>query len=186
MPMQSESVKQRALNGRELADVIVDNVRQVLENDCFFLPTVAYTRCAFSFVITVHGAGLLQPVEVRSRVRKEGAIEGEAPLAEPEEDAQFAALERSVTVDNPNLTRIHHGMPITVTVKVPPATADNPFPSFEERKIEYSAGDYPPLPEPVNKDVTEREAGRLGVKTRDALKRQKQYDRLKDEDIRGV
>ena len=187
MPLSSESVKQKALNGSELAQVIVDHVRDVLAKDCFFLPTIAYTRCAFSFVITVHGAGLLQAVEVKSRVRKEGAIEGEAPLENPDGDAQFAALERKVTVENPNLTRIHHGLPITVTVKVPPATPENPFPAFEEKKIEYAAGDYPALPEPVDKDVTQREAPKLGVrKTQAAIDRQRRYSQMKDEDIKGI
>lgn len=181
MPLSSERIPNKPLNGQELAQVIVDNVREVLARDCFFMKTVAYTRCAFSFTITVHGAGLLQPVEVKSQVRAVGAIEGEVPLENADDDSQFAALQRDVAVESPNLTRIHHGMPITTTVRVPPATVENPFPSFQERKIEYAPGDYPPLPEPIDKDVTEREAERLKMKTPAAMKRQRQYDRMKDE-----
>ena len=179
MPLSTETIPNKPLNGEELKRVILDNVRQRLDSDCFFNATIAYTRCAFSFTITVHGAGLQQAVEVRSRTKAAGAIEGEAPLENVEEnDSQFTALQRDVKVDSPNLTRIHHGMPITTQVKQPPPTANDPFPSFELQKITYEPGDHPPLAEPKDTDVTEEAAKKLGVKTAGARARQRMYDKV--------
>lgn len=170
MPLSSETLPNKPLNGQELAEVIVKNVREAISRDCMFLPTLAYGRVAFIWSLTVHTGNPVAPkIEVWSRVRPEGAIEGAPPLAGPVEGEDVAGVEREVTIDNPNLERIHAGLPIKVTERrgIAPATAGDPFPSMETRSIRYEPGDYPDLPPPVDRDTSEKEAKRLGVKRRE-------------------
>lgn len=164
--LSNNTVPNKPLTGKECAQVIVDNVRQLLDNDCMFNPSIAYRKLAFTVTVTVHAADLSDPkprAEARTRVRAEGVIEGDAPLVNPPEDAQFMAVERTVTVDNPNVTRVHHDLPIRVQQKALPNGPNDLFPKIETQELRYEKGEFPPLTEPVDKDVTEREAKRLGV-----------------------
>lgn len=163
--LSNNTIPNKPLTGKECAAVVVDNVRQMLDADCMFNSTIAYRKLAFTVTVTVHAADTSDTkprAEAQTRIRPNGVIEGNAPLPNPPEDAQFMAIERKVTVDNPNLTRVHHDLPIRVQQRALPQPND-PFPKIETQELRYEKGDFPPLPEPVDTDVTEREATRLGV-----------------------
>lgn len=68
-------------------------------------------------------------------------------------------------VDNPNLVRIHMGIPITVTRTVMPDRAKNrPMVTFEVEEVRYDPKDYDPLPPPVLVDESRAYATEWGLK----------------------
>lgn len=168
MPLSNDTLPQKPLNGQELKEIIVAKFRDALDKDCMFLNTVTYARVAFTAMVTVHTSHpAMREFEVRTRTRPSADLgyEGEVPLKDPPPDAQLVALERTVDLENPNLERVHAGLPIkTVTRKgTGPATPGDPFPAFETHEIRYDPHDYPPPPEPKDEDVSLREARRLGL-----------------------
>lgn len=91
---------------------------------------------------------------------------------------EVSATEVSVKLDNPNLDRIHHGLPIKVQRALPPeppkmpdvvVPGETPAPqeafgkSFETQEFKYDPQGMPPVEAPVVTDVSEREAQRMGV-----------------------
>jgi hypothetical protein len=65
-------------------------------------------------------------------------------------------------VESPNLVRVHCGMPVRLTAKVPPPPGQM-FPSIEIHEIKYDPTDYPPLPSPIVTDQTERCVQEWGI-----------------------
>lgn len=168
MPLSDTTLPNKPLNGQELKEIIVAKFRDALDKDCMFLPTVTYARVAFTALVTVHTSHpAMREFEVRTRARPSADLpyEGEVPLKDPPPGAQLVALERTVDLENPNLERVHAGLPIkTVTRKgAGPATPGDPFPAFETHEIRYDPHDYPPPPEPKDEDVSLREARKLGL-----------------------
>lgn len=178
MPMSDQKIPNKPLNGKELAQVIEQHVHDMLAKDCMFLPTLAYGRCAFTVMLKVHVGDLVNPkVVARTYARKQDAVEGDVPLVDQPADGEFIAKERKVKVANPNLTRIHAGIPIRSQLRTPPKDG-SPFGGVENVEQTYAPGDYEPLDPPEETDVSEREAKALGVY------RQQYLDRLlpKEED----
>jgi hypothetical protein len=142
-------------------------------------------------------------VKSRVKPQKDGVVEGEAPLrgycdecghsreqhTQPgygagactvcicqqydEEETSVVALERDVTLDNPNLARVHHDLPIRTQETLPPQPLSvgelvpgeerptNPFPEVHTREIRYDKTQYPEGTPPVDRDVSDRETARL-------------------------
>jgi hypothetical protein len=184
--MLKDKIENKALNGEELLEVAVSEFRDMLKRDCAFLRTIAYRRAAFTLSATFHLGSPVREHVMRSHVRKQGeVVEGETPLVNPPEDSVVVALERDVKVENPNLARVHHDLPITLIERMPskPPRLDgmipgeppinDMFPQFETTKIRYEKDQYPAPVPPVDRDVSEKAAQRLGVKVRPA--------RVKDE-----
>ena len=178
MSLKSDKLPNKALSGSELKEIITQHMRGVMDADWAFGHSVAYRRAAFTVTITCH---LGQPIGehvVRSRARADGVVEGEAPLADPE-DAEVVAVERSMTLDNPNLARIHHDLPVRVQESRPPVASMEPslpgeppqsvtnaFPDVITHELRYDKTDAPPMPPPVDRDVSESAAARMGAKAR--------------------
>lgn len=165
MPLSTEAFPNKPLDGAELAQVIRNHVEKMLEGDCMFSPTLAYGRCAFTVTLTVHVGDLINPrVEARTFVRPDGAVEGNAPLKNPPEDARFVSKERRKRIDNPNLERVHNGLPFRSQRRTQPDSGA-PYGGVENIEVHVEpGGDYPEPEPPVDNDVTEREAEKLGVR----------------------
>lgn len=178
MPLKDQ-VPNRALSGSELKEIAVQEFRRMLDLDYAFQGSVAYPRAAFTLSATFH-LPFPHPVhELKSRVKKDGVIEGEAPLAPLPENAAVVGLEREVTLENPNLDRVHHDLPIVLQRAVPPKpiVADNPLPGepqmatvlpagVENVELRYDKTDYPAPAEPVQRDVSAQKAEEMGVPAR--------------------
>ena len=176
MPLTTDKIPNKALNGREVLEIAVQEFRAMLERDCMFLKTVAYRRVGITFT-AVFDFGNPHPVhEVRSRVKAAGVVEGEAPLTPEPEEGELRALERKVELENPNLERVHHDLPIKVQGPPRPAQVivpDNTIPGeppaeilqvpvVETKELRYDKTQYPEPKAAVDTDVSEREAKRLG------------------------
>lgn len=176
----------------------------MLERECMLTRGIAYRRVAISIQATFHLGQPHQPMELKSRIKATEQIEGEAPLVElckcghgqsrhgigeaacgdcecrayEPSEAVLVSLERDVTLDNPNLARVHHDMPIRLQEKMPPRTlimdpvipgeppqaATDPYPEFKNTDLRYDKTQYPEGPAPVDRDVSEKKAAELGVK----------------------
>ena len=187
MALKSEQIPNKALNGEEVSQIAAKQFQQMLASDYSFQKGIAYRRVAFTITATFHFGHPHQPVVVKSRVKPDGVIEGEAPLNPSPEgtEAAVAAIEREVKLDNPNLARVQHDMPVRVQEARPPRPipqSDHPIPDeppemllhagpeIINHEIRYDKKDYPALePAPVTTDVSEREAARLGARARTAL-----------------
>lgn len=166
MPLSSETLPNKPLNGRELLEVSVAKFRQAMERDCFFSPQIAYGRVALTITAVFHTSNMAVPEIVsRTYARPEMGVEGEPPLVAPEPDAQVVAKEVKVELENPNMERVNADLPIVVEGRkgTGPVTPQDPFPQIERHEIRYDKTQYPPAAQPVVVDVSEREAGKLGV-----------------------
>lgn len=103
-------------------------------------------------------------------------------------DAVLVSLERDITLDNPNLARVHHDLPIKVTDRKPPREMPyntplpgeppppfmlDPYPQMETKEIRYDSKDFPPMEPPVDRDVSDTKAEQLGLKKRSSFKERK-------------
>ena len=182
MDLTSDKIPNKMLTGTELLECAVAEFREMLKRDCMFIHTIAYRRVAFTLQATFH-LGYPHPPDhvVKSRTKKDGVLEGEVPLNPPpdEDESRVLALEPDVNLDNPNLARITHGLPITVQEKLPPRAMPlqsgtgeapdaviNPFPDIVTHKLKYDPTQYPKGPEPVDRDVSDKKAAELGMKQR--------------------
>lgn len=190
--LSTSTVPNLALTGAELKQVILDNLKQVLDNDCQFNPFITYRRAAFTVTVVLHAINP-DTVVPKPRARAQTfpkadpgkGIEAKLPLdLLPDEEGVLIGLERTVTVDNPNLTRVHHGIPIVVAQKAMPAP-DEIFPKIDKQELRYEPGDFPPLAAPVDTDVSEREAQKLGVTARDA-KAEETLRRVKEQVAKSI
>ena len=184
MPLQSETIPNKNLTGREILDCAVADFKAMLERDCTFNPGVAYRRVGYTLEATFHLGYPHQPVKVSVHTRAEpsGVVEGRVPLnpAPPEGEGIVLGLERDVKLDNPNLARVHHDLPIktqermppkpityenTVPGEPPPAALD-PFPEVKNREFRYDKTQYPPLEPPVDRDTSDKRALEIGARPR--------------------
>ena len=181
MDLTSNRVPNKALRGDELKEIAVKEFRAMLDRDHMFNRGIAYRRVAFTLTGTFHfGYPFIQPHEVKSRVAKspqepDAVVEGEFPLENAPEESGVVGLERDVTLDNPNVARISHGLPITIQEKLPPqqivtgsaipgempAAVTNPYPEFKIHELRYDATQFPKGPEPVDRDVSEQAAAKV-------------------------
>lgn len=183
MDLAANKIPNKMLNGEEVVEVAVAEFRAMLKRDCMFIRTIAYKRVAFSISATFHfGYPFDTAHKVQSRVKADGVVEGEAPLVDPPspEESDVLGLERDVVLENPNQARVHHGLPIKVQERQMPAPilADggikeeipgavlNPFPSIVTHELKYDPKDYPKGPDPVDRDVSDEAAARIGVQRR--------------------
>jgi|HubBroStandDraft_5_1064220.scaffolds.fasta_scaffold03372_5 hypothetical protein len=181
MPLSTEKLPNRALSGEELGEILIEEFRRIIARDYRFLKTVAYKRAAATILLTVD-LGYPHPVmEGKSRL---AGLVAEAPITPEPEEHEVAATEVSVKLENPNLDRVHHGLPIKVQRALPPEPPKMPdvivpgetpepsalnFKGFETQEFKYDPKDMPAVAAPVVTDVSEREAMRMGVKVKRGL-----------------
>lgn len=115
MPLSTETVQNKPLNGIETRKRIVMDVDEMLARDGMFTEYIAYGRLAYTVQITMHMDNLSFP-EHRAivRTKRDGVVEGTPPLVEPSDEDVELVLERDRVIDSPNAVRIESDMPITV------------------------------------------------------------------------
>lgn len=179
MDLTSDKIPNKMLLGTELIEIAVAEFRAMMVRDHAFMHTVAYRRVAFTLQATFQlGYPIPADYKLKSRVKAEGVVEGEVPMVDPPEDSEVIALERDVDLDNPNVARISHDLPIMVQERLPPSAPaisnipgenldpPNPFPRIENIPLKYDKTQYPSGPAPVDRDVSEQKAKELGHKGR--------------------
>jgi len=72
------------------------------------------------------------------------------------------AFERKIRVENPNLVRVHLNLPIQRLVNHAPKPGET-LGKAEMVDVQYDPNDYPPLPEPEERDISRETAREWGV-----------------------
>jgi len=187
MSLKSDQIPNKPLNGQEILELAVQDFRAMLAKDCMLTRGIAYRRAAYTLTATFHLGNPHPAIEFKSRTKANGVIEGEVPLSDPPEDAVLVALERDVDNDNPNLARVHHDLPIKLQERMPPPPpqisqipGEPPltesvmqFPEIRNTEIRYDKTQYPEAKPPVDRDVSEAAAAKLGVKSGMGLRERK-------------
>lgn len=178
MALKSDQLPNRMLNGEEIRKIAVQHLDQLLSTDCMFLRQAAYRRCAMKITATFHFGSPSGDYAVELSPRLGSELSRQLPLTPVEgEMTVLRALEREVSLENPNLQRVAHGLPITITERKPPEPVVaahpipgevpeailNPFPTVVTQEIRYHPENFERPPEPVDTDVTAREATKLGL-----------------------
>lgn len=180
MPLKSQTLPNKRLNGAELKEILCQRFRELLDKDYAFLPTLAYARVGVNMTLTLHVGGVVGEHVVRSYTKPDGTgvIEGEPPLADPPDDQAVVALDRRFQMDNPNLERVHADLPITFQQRAPQAPPQEytpPLPGepppdaiikpydVETVVVRYDKTQYPEPSAPVDTDVSAEKGKELGV-----------------------
>ncbi len=141
MPLSSEIVSNRSLSGRELLELVVADLRAMLERDGLFSPYVAFGRIAYDVEVRLHMDNLTYP-EHKSRAASRPPV-----LPDPSPDAIQVAKVRSREIRSPNVARIEAGLPICVQTRV----GDQ----LVTKELHYGAEDLPVRgPVPVDTDLS--------------------------------
>ena len=149
-------------------DVIqmVSALQAACRNDWAFGSAYTYPGASITIAVRYHQANeriawTVEPIfkftnpthpEQRPFVRRPANVT-EPPILNHPADAVHVvhAFTLSATVENPNLVRVHCGMPIKITTKIPPAYGEM-FEKVETHEVRYDPTDYPPLAPPVVTD----------------------------------
>jgi hypothetical protein len=75
------------------------------------------------------------------------------PVPLPQVEAGVVAFAFTEKIENPNLVRVHTGIPIEVTEVVRPGPGQT-IGSLVKHEVKYDVRDYEPLPEPVVEDTS--------------------------------
>jgi hypothetical protein len=178
MALKSEQLPNKPLNGEEIRKIAVQHFDEMLKRDCMFLRQQTYRRASFKLTAVFHLAEPVGDHTVEVVPPADSPLSREIPLA-PAEGEQLAleAMERTYALANPNVQRVAHGLPIRMderkppepvvpTVPIPgepPGGVLNPFPTMVEHELRYHPDDFPKAPGPIDDDVTDREADKLGL-----------------------
>jgi hypothetical protein len=180
MALKSEQLPNLALNGDEIRQIAVRHFDEMLKRDCMFLRQQAYRRCSFKLTAVFHLGYPVGDYTVELVPPLGSPLGRDIPLAGSEdenEETALKALERSYDLDNPNVQRIAHGLPITLLERKapepvvaahpipgePPEGVLNPFPAMVEHELRYHPDNFPPPPGPIDFDATDREAEKLKI-----------------------
>jgi hypothetical protein len=164
-----------ALAGMVLFQAAVEELDKMTQRDFIFGNSSAFRTATITLTAVFHVAG---PYDLREGADKiVGVITGEAPLPEPlPPNASVIAQERVVKLENPNIDRINHGLPIIVQRATPPVPVIPPNqlpgeppsamvnpPGVENLEYRYDASQFPAPEKPVDTDISQKAAARLGV-----------------------
>jgi hypothetical protein len=173
-----DKLPNRALSGPELKAIALKEFESMLDRDYAFSGSVAYKRITFAIQATFHLGFPHAPHILQSRAvqTEDGIVEGAPPLNPPAEEATVVGLERTVELENPNLDRINHGLPITIQRATPPKAIipDSQLPGeppaavinapgVETLEFKYDPEGLPPVKPAVDRDISAEKAAELGV-----------------------
>lgn len=164
-------VEGKNLTGKLLRDFLLAEFDKMGARDYIFGMSGAYRKSTFTFRVVVHVADPYEPNEGRSSV-----ITGEAPLVlEGAVRTSVIGLERTVKLENPNIDRINHDLPIIVqraTMPEPPPANNLPgepptqaigAPGVQNLEFKYDRTQFPAPEAPVDADISQLAAAKLGV-----------------------
>lgn len=144
MPLSTETIQNKPLSGRELIEVILNDLRDLLERDGMFSNYIAYRSVAYEIDVRLHTGNPIKPEHTARLRSKPNQTTGTEPFPLPPTVEQKGEMDisRHREVESPNLTRIANSLPITTYVQDKGRTV--------ERSIEYDKTDYPPPSDPVD------------------------------------
>lgn len=207
MALTTDKLPNKALTGAEVLEIAVQEFRDRLSKQYAFQRGIAYRRVAFTLSATFHFGSPHLPLVVTSAVKPQGLVEGEAPLipmrtcvcgwfgmesatvanecpdcgkqTEPEA-TETVALERDAVLENPNLERIHHDLPISMDERVTTPVVHMPAlpgePQVAEtreiatRKLNYDKTQFAPPAPRVDRDNSLAKAQDFRSKASGAMK----------------
>lgn len=150
---------------------MVDAFNLAMANDFLFAHNAAYPGIMLEIVVRMHRCGERAAFSIVPTFTHRNdlpvhtvLVRGpEPPLAERDGEEQVEAFTLKATAENPNLIRIHYGIPIVVMRKIEPKPGDL-FPKFEPETIEYDPAEFesPAAPEVI--DATDIHVALWGVK----------------------
>lgn len=161
-----------SLTGEAMQQMVLDEFDRMVKRDYVFGLSGAYRSAVVTLRIILHVSGWYQPAPEDTTLC---VIAGEAPLNPLPEQASVVAIERIVRLENPNIDRINHGLPIIVQRATPPQalaidhlpgeapTQPIGTPGVENLEYRYDATQFPAPPEPVDSNVSQQAAARMGV-----------------------
>jgi hypothetical protein len=157
MPTEREAVVNKALSGLELKELILRDVRKLLDADGMLTAISAYSRVAYSFRLRMHldnlmqretishGASAPQPGNAIAQNPQLAAVEGAPPLRDASFDSAVSGVELTRTITSPNAERLNAGMPITVDAREQDG-------SKVQRSVSYPVPEAGEVPEDVKVD----------------------------------
>jgi len=186
----TDKLPNKALQGDEVKAIAIKEFAAMLDRDYSFNRGVTYRRVGMKLEATFQFS---QPHPTSHKIESRPVRDGDSnlivegvPLDPPEEESTVAGLERQVLLNNANLDRIQHDLPIRLQERQspkplnmtpslpgePPNFVTDPFPGFEARELNYDREQFPPAPPPVDIDTSEQKAGALGLKPRGKVTQQ--------------
>lgn len=163
MGLSTEKIENKPISGPEAATLVLHLIEKVLRAEWAFNPGAAYPRLGFECTLKFHFLSPSMP-KVEPRIRIEAPLEP-VPLQDIPEGADQGVLALKIehTVENPNLERVHAGIPISVTTKTGAAPGQM-FPKVEHHEVTYDPADYPPVDPPKQTDISAEVAAEWNVK----------------------
>ncbi len=179
VPHPKHELKSRAprgegpeLTGSLLQTLILEEFNHMVPRDFIFSGSGAYRSTLLNINLVVHLGDPHEPGTGKSMVTGEAPIPADYPgLAR----TSVIGLERVVKLENPNIDRISHGLPIIVQRATPPTpmvTSQLPgeppiqtigAPGVENLEFRYDATQFEKPAPPVDTDISQIAAAKLGV-----------------------
>ncbi len=161
---------------------VVTALSYAMTSDWVFRPQFTYANVSFEIAVLIHAlvdserfAFTLEPVfhfpslPVESQTHKPFVRRPVGITAPPLGEWRALNAESivdcftiSAKVENPNLVRVHVGLPVVIQAKTPPPHGEM-FSKIEDHEVRYDPTDYPPLPEPTVTDQSAEFARKWGV-----------------------
>lgn len=170
-------LQQRGVLDFDEVELVMNPLTVAMQNDFFFAGQFEHPGISFSIAGKFHKvegkfAFTLKPVFKTTNPlypehkvflrRTAGVLEPPIKPEDPNAEHQIDSFAISVAVDNPNLVRVHVGLPVNIESQLPPGPGEL-FGKTEQHEVLYDATDYPPLPAPGVVDTTELSAKDWGV-----------------------
>ena len=158
MPASTEIVNNRPLSGRELREIMLKDLADILDKDGMFSGHIGIGRAAYKITVQLHLDNPSYPEHVTT-VRSKQAASNETdegkkhiepgPLKEPGAEAVVVALTREREIDSPNHARIEHNLPVSIMRRDPTDGL------LKEEQVFYDNKDLAPGPV-KDTDISER------------------------------
>lgn len=167
-----------------IAEAASKSLQQALENDWMFKPTylcpgVSCEISLESHVIENHESCTAFTLDVKFKFPYNSAMPEAKPFVRRPLNCPAPPIETTIAippdarhivdcftlaveVTNPNLVRVHCGMPITITEKVPPKHGEM-FGGLKNHEVRYDPSGYDALPPPLVTDRSQEFATKWGL-----------------------
>ena len=165
MPTSKEITSNTPLAGHELSAIIKRDISTMLDRDGMFQSHIAFKRVSYTVTIKLHldipeypehvTRLLSRPASINQIKENPSLATLEPPPLDPKvhpltEDMVLGGMERTRTIDSPNIARIENDLPITVM------STDPHNGQMVERQIHYDKDGLPESGSVVDKTITDQ------------------------------
>lgn len=150
--MGQEVQPNRPLSGTELREIIINDVRDILQQDGMLVKHIAYGNVAYCVTVRIMTANPIIPNWTNKTVSRKSTeqqiAENESleavytfPLSTVEADEPLnIGVERTRQIISPNHSRIENGLPVTITFRGPEGDVKEEDIHYEKELIEEGGG----------------------------------------------